>query len=268
MAMNSTWVVDGHFATLSHHQLQAKLELLDPARGLHDLRWGDRMLSAARTLLGLSFETRTPLNPELLLDAYARQRDLVVSYATSPQRDVGIQAYWRAMQYEALGIVVPMLDMQASVQTALLDSMPTVYTYNVVHARELWRPCDEQARGWNQVWRVGQPSFLLDGQSHPGCWLLKLDHAQHLGAPPAPSAESLSMLVMVQPRDLHLGRAIVDPAEPQRVAIVCQLFHEHLEKGVIRRVWQRAAILDAARDREVAGELYREFARAEPSLTV
>ncbi|MBX9789277.1 MAG: hypothetical protein K2Y37_10210 [Pirellulales bacterium] len=268
MAMNSTWVVDGHFATLSYHQLRGKLDLLDPARGLHDLRWGDRMLSAARTLLGLSFETRTPLNPQLLLEAYARQTDLVVSYATSPQRDVGIQVYWRALQHEALGIVVPVLDMQASVQTALLDSMPTVYTYNVAHARELWRPRDEHARDWNQVWRVGQPSFLLDGPSHPGCWLFKLDQVQRDGATTEPGTEPLSLLVMVQPRDLHLGRAIVDPAEPQRVAIVCQLLHEHLEKGVIRRVWQRAAILDSSRDRDVAGELYREFAETEPSLTV
>ena len=266
--MNSTWVVDDQIATLSHRPLQGRLDLLDPARGLHDVRRGDRTLPAVRALLGLSFETRTPLNPQLLLDAYARQTDLVVTYATSPQHDVGIQAYWRVLQHEAPGEVVPVLDMQASVQTALLDSMPTVYTYNVAVTRELWAPRDEHARDWDQVWRIGQPSFLLEGQSHPGCWLLKLDHMHQDGALPTPCTEPLSLLVMVQPRDLHSGRAIVDPAEPQRLAIVCQLFHEHLEKGVIRRVWQRAAFLDSNHDLELAGELYRAFAAAEPSLTV
>ncbi len=268
MAKYTTWAIDAQHATLSHYALGAKLDLLDPAHGLHAVHWNGRKLSAARALLGVSFETRTPLNPELLLDAYARQGDLVVTYATSPRRDVVVQTYWRAVDVEALGGMVPLVDLQASVQTALLDSVPSLYTYNVAAAREVWQPRDEQARDWDQVWQAGQPSFLLDGQSRPACLLLRLDSPHSDSALSAAATTSLSLLVMVQPGDLQSGRAIIDPAEPQRVAIVCQLFHEHLEKGVIRRVWQRLALVDSARDLEAAGELYRAFATAEPSLTV
>ncbi len=268
MSKKFTWAIDAQHATLSQPGLIAKLDLLDPARGLHELQRHNQALTALRALLGVSFETRTPLNPELLLDAYARQGDLVVAYATSSRRDVAVQTYWRGCEGETLGVVVPLVDLQASVQTALLDSVPSIYTYNVAAANEVWQPRDGQARDWDCVWRVGQPSFLLAGDSHPACWLLKLDSAQADAAQSTTAAGSLSLLVMVQPGDLQAGRAVIDPAEPHRVALVCNLLHEHLEKGVIRRVWQRVALIDSARDLEVAGELYRAFERAEPSLTV
>ncbi|MGD9645717.1 MAG: hypothetical protein AB7U73_08395 [Pirellulales bacterium] len=267
MANQRTWVIAASQASYSHAELAGQLDLLDPAHGLKNLQWRGQPLASTRALLGLSFETRTPLNPELLLDVYARQDDLVATYATSPGHDVRLQAYWRGATVGAATATAQRVDLQVSVQTALLDSAPSLYTYNVVMAREVWQPRDRSARAWDRIWQFGQPSFQIDGRARPATLLLRLESSR-----PAESQEfstaPLSLLLTVHPGDLQDGRAIIDPAEPGRVAIVCQLFHEHLEKGVIRRVWQRAALFDAARDLELAGELHRAFANEEPSLTV
>jgi len=251
----ATWSIDAEHAHLASQALAATVELLDPTHGLHDLQYRGRPIAEVRALLGLSFETRTPLQPELLLDAYDRQGDLVVSYAQSPRRDVAVQAYWRASEFGSSAD--PVIDLQTSVQTALLDSVPSIYTYNVALAREVWLPRDDLARDWHRPWQVGDPSFELTDSASPICLVLRL-----------PEAHLPSLIVMVRPGDLRSGRGIVDPTEPERLAIVCQQLHEHLEKGVIRRVWQRTALVDSARDLEIAGELYRSFVTAAPSLTV
>ena len=255
MSQPAIWSIGPEHAHLSSQALAAAVELLDPTHGLHDLQYRGRPIAEVRALLGLSFETRTPLQPELLLDAYDRQGDLVVSYAQSPRRDVAVQAYWRASEFGSSAD--PVIDLQTSVQTALLDSVPSIYTYNVALAREVWLPRDDQARDWHRPWQVGDPSFELHDSTAPTCLVLRL-----------PEAHSPSLIVMVRPGDLRSGRGIVDPTEPERLAIVCQQLHEHLEKGVIRRVWQRTALVDSARDLEIAGELYRSFVTAAPSLTV
>jgi hypothetical protein len=249
------WSIDAEHAYLSSPAITAAVELLDPAHGLHNLQYRGREIAEVRALLGLSFETRTPLQPELLLDAYGRQGDLVVSYAQSQRRDVAVQAYWRASEFGSTAD--PVIDLQTSVQTALLDSVPSIYTYNVAHSREVWLPRDEQARDWQRHWQAGDASFELSDSAAPICLVLRLAEAQ-----------AASLIVMVRPGDLRSGRGIVDPTEPERLAIVCQQLHEHLEKGVIRRVWQRTALVDSAHDLEIAGELYRSFAAAAPSLTV
>jgi len=273
----AAWSIDAEHADLASPALGAAVELLDPARGLHDIQWRGRSIAAVRALLGLSFETRTPLQPELLLDAYGRQGDLVVSYAQSPRRDVAVQAYWRASDFGLSA--VPIIDLQTSVQTALLDSVPSIYTYNVALTREVWLPRDAQARDWDRNWRAGNPSFELTDSSSPTCLVLRLadaplqptvDRSSSAFASSATPNDgaSVSLIVMVRPGDLRSGRGIVDPAEPERLAIVCHQLHEHLEKGVIRRVWQRTALVDSTRDLEIAGELYRSFVTAAPSLTV
>ena len=255
MTQPASWSIAAEHAHLASQSLGAAVELLDPAHGLHDIQYRGRSIAAVRALLGLSFETRTPLQPELLLEAYARQGDLVVSYAQSPRRDVAVQAYWRASEFGSSAD--PVIDLQTSVQTALLDSVPSIYTYNVALAREVWLPRDDQARDWHRPWQVGDPSFELHDSSAPTCLVLRL-----------PETHSPSLIVMVRPGDLRSGRGIADPTEPERLAIVCQQLHEHLEKGVIRRVWQRTALVNSARDLEIAGELYRSFVAAAPSLTV
>lgn len=277
MTQPASWSIAAEHAHLASQSLGAAVELLDPAHGLHDIQYRGRSIAAVRALLGLSFETRTPLQPELLLEAYARQGDLVVSYAQSPRRDVAVQAYWRASEFGSSAD--PVIDLQTSVQTALLDSVPSIYTYNVALAREVWLPRDDQARDWHRPWQVGDPSFELTDSTSPTCLVLRL-----ADVPPQPTVDrsrsasaasatrndgpSPSLIVMVRPGDLRSGRGIVDPTEPERLAIVCQQLHEHLEKGVIRRVWQRTALVDSARDLEIAGELYRSFVDAAPSLTV
>lgn len=254
MSQTASWSIDAEHAHFSSPAFAAAVELLDPAHGLHNLQYRGRAIAEVRALLGLSFETRTPLQPELLLDAYGRQGDLVVSYAQSPRRDVAVQAYWRASEFGSTAD--PVIDLQTSVQTALLDSVPSIYTYNVAQSREVWLPRDDQARDWQRHWQAGDPSFELS-DSAPICLVLRLAEAH-----------TASLIVMVRPGDLRSGRGIVDPTEPERLAIVCQQLHEHLEKGVIRRVWQRTALVDSSRDLEIAGELYRSFVTAAPSLTV
>jgi hypothetical protein len=273
VTQSTLWSIDAQHASLTSPVLGATVELLDPAHGLHDLQWRRHSLAAVRALLGLSFETRTPLQPELLLDAYGRQGDLVVSYAQSARQDVAVQAYWRVSEF---GLSAdPVVDLQTSVQTALLDSVPSIYTYNVAQTREVWLPRDAHMRDWVRTWQAGSASFELTDNSAPICLVLRLAAALpqpsiDLSASSAtPSrGDSVSLIVMVRPGDLRSGRGIVDPTEPERLAIVCQQLHEHLEKGVIRRVWQRTALVDSARDLEFAGELYRSFVAAAPSLTV
>lgn len=153
--------------------------------------------------------------PETLVDLYQRGVDLVATYAQSPERNFRPQIYWRYVAETVLGHEVAGLELIVSAQTSLLDS---------------------------------QPQTIVESSLPVGEW-------QILSTTPAmlvlwrPRAWSVSYCQMISAEDLAESTEVAAALLP---TLRWQLFHERLEKGVIRRGRVRGLIVPRERDAEVA----------------
>ncbi len=113
----SVWRLDGTTARLDADGFAATVDLLRPARGLHDLR-GPGVALAGWSLLGA--ELTVAEAAELSLpETYVRGDDLVATYPQTDSRPFRLQLYWSRC---GAGIV----ELQASINTSLLDTRPAI----------------------------------------------------------------------------------------------------------------------------------------------
>jgi hypothetical protein len=113
----SVWNLNGTTARLDADGFAATVDLLRPARGLHELR-GPGVTLAGWSLLGVE-PAITGANELSLPETYVRGDDLVATYPQSDARPFRLQLYWRRI---AAGIV----ELQASINTSLLDTQPAI----------------------------------------------------------------------------------------------------------------------------------------------
>lgn len=105
------WRLDGTTARLRAGGLQARIDLLRPASGLHD--W----TGVGGSLLGVALDVGDDeLSPA---ETYVRGNDLVATYPETPRRPFRVQLYWHAVDER-------MVELQASVNTGLLDVRPAL----------------------------------------------------------------------------------------------------------------------------------------------
>lgn len=242
------WQLADDSATLSLPALTARVNVLEPWRGLLAPQWCSAALPA--TLAILQVDARELIAPNRLpLEVYVRQQDLIATYAPSEGRNVQTQIYWRAAQLDGVATVELIL----SAQTHLLDSRPSLMALSTLPAGAVFHLPDHADR---------LTEVSLDSQS-------RLEFAADQRVPLflfRPHGAAYSYAEMVQPSDF--AGASLELRGEEVLRFSHPLFAERLEKGVIRRVRLCGALLPRDGDLEQALELYRRFVSEPLPLTV
>jgi hypothetical protein len=160
--------------------------------------------------------------PESVTDLYQRGVDLAATYAQSPERHFRPQIYWRYLDDDATGNDVTGLELIVSAQTSLLDSQPKTVIESTLPAGEV----------------------------------LDLSTAMMAACLFRPTAWSVSYCQMMFASDLAQSQLTKQNTLP---CLSWQLFHERLEKGVIRRGRIRGMFLPRERDSELAAACAAAF---------
>lgn len=234
------WQLTHSDASLKAGPLQAKVDVLNPALGLHDLTWNS--VPIAGNLFGVSIAAGAiaVAMPVEGIDRYVRGNDLVANYPECQSQQFTLHVYWRVVANSAQQIV---MDSIVSLQTSLLECFPkAVLTTNLPGGQVLafsteTAPASEigeylsSDQSTGVLVRGADPHWSYFEATHPtdlGCW--------------------------------RVSRA--DGIQVQR-----ELGGEFQEKGVIRRLRVRGAFLARKHDERVARELFAAFAESEPPLT-
>jgi hypothetical protein len=245
------WQTEGTTARLKLEPLSARLDRLRPARGLRDLRFGDRRMEAA-AILQVRADTAASDRDECLLDSFVRGNEMVASYALWPPRKVGAELRWRCIHHVDLAAVG--LELIISVQTDLLDTDPGLTIGSVMPQGAVWRLVDADKL---QFERIIFPDRLLASYSlRPPAMLLY-----------RPAEADWSFVEMIHPSDFAGAMLAQLPQEAGGFCSSYRLFDERLEKGVIRRGRLQGLLVARDRDQETAWPGYQRFAGSEIPLT-
>jgi hypothetical protein len=255
------WNLEDRWAKLRLGKLAATVDLLEPARGLHELWVNERPWHAARLLeVGIGAAVATQL------DAYVREKDLVVTYEQTDARPFRAQVYWRALPCTHGASAA--IELVLSVQTSLWDSDPGLTVGSIVPGSECLRlvkveeqlverlaPAASHGQHGDVSWAMSKQA-LVESFNGTGCFLFR-----------APQTD-VTYVEMVHPVDFSCSLLDAQPQGLERhFEIRHRLFVQRLEKGVILRARVRAAFLPRQDDVAAAAALYQEFAAAEPPLT-
>ncbi len=241
---SSLWNLDDTTAILKVSQLSARVDLLNPRAGLHQLEVGGASLEGS--VLGVRPGTDLVL-PEELQEVFVRGNDLVVTYAETDARPFSVQVYWRATVGDA-GVV--MLDTILSLQTDLLESFPGIASETNLPAASTWVVSDETA---SELAAVEEKPVSL-GSEDSDCLLLR-------------AAEGgWSYAEMTYPEDR--GEVEITRTADGVYALRRQLGGAFLEKGVIRCLRVRGLFLPQEEDVQRAADCFASLANEQPPLTV
>lgn len=237
------WQLADESAELSLPTLAARVDILEPWRGLLSPQFRGTSLPAAFSILQV--DARELIAPNRLpLEVYVRQQDLIATYAPSEGRNVQTQIYWRAGQRDSVATVELIL----SAQTHLLDSRPSLVALSTLPAGAVFYLADGAER-------LEELAFDFQSRrdfSPSECVPLLLFR---------PHGAAYSYAEMVQPSDF--AGASLELRGEELLRYSHPLFAERLEKGVIRRVRLCGALLPRDGDLERALQLYQHFI-AEP----
>ena len=209
------WHLDAACARLVQNDVQAEVDLAQPASGLTHLTRAGRSVAPNLRLFAIELSSGALGEPT---DCYVRGADLVVTYPPQPTDPVATQVYWR--QVPDVSDALLALELIVSRQTHLLDSDPRIFVTSEIPAEAAWH------LGGSAVAPPSLQSLELTKGLHiiesprPGAFLLQ-----------QPQGE-LSWGVLVHPSDFRTARCTADGPQTR---LSCELFQERLEKGVIRR---------------------------------
>jgi len=185
------------------------------------------------------------------LDSYVRGTDLVAVYASTAERDLVADIYWRAIQYDAVGAVG--VEIIASVETSLLDSDPRMTVGSALPDCDILRLSDERESRFAPVAATyGEP---FGPESGAGVFLFRLP------------GTTRSYVEMIHPADFTTAEIQASASGTERICSKFRLFNEPLEKGVIRRARVCGVWLARQGDENFAVECYRHFVQSAAPLT-
>lgn len=232
------WNCDGHLASWRTAAFSLEMDLSRPNRGISEWTRGGVKLPRMRLLSAIWQPARSSSDAETIEDCYPRGRDLIVTYAQTPERSVRPQVYWRVLGDESNGDSAgPMplgVEWIGSMQTSFLDSQPQVDSVSEFDSAD-WK--------LESVDCYGCPAFVArptDGKSP-------------------------SILIAAHPSDCQVHQ--MDESSSDTVALRFRLFTESLEKGVIRRGRIRAHLLDTPSNEATIERAISQFLASEPPLT-
>ena len=134
------WLLENNIARLDTDELSAKVDMLRPGDGIHDLVVRDFKLPGTRLLRVLS-----PLHErkqEQLFESYARGRDLIATYSPTLDCPLRPQICWRVRDFQTKSSDCTGWEFIVSMQTSLLDSDASVTVATDLDADEVWRLAD------------------------------------------------------------------------------------------------------------------------------
>lgn len=249
--MTERWQeVDERLARVQLERFAATVDLWNPAGGLREV-----------TVDGRAVSDFHPLCVELPLAAnaassgsehYVRSGDLVATYANLPAPDMRSQIYWRATAHESRGAIAA-ISLVASVQTATLDSCPTLSVASRVVVSEALQLAERGAFTAILPWIDGGPREDPDA---PHCYLLRLPGRQY------------SYVEMVHPGVRHTSNwEGWLRGSDYRFELRHELFAGSLEKGVILRGSILGLLVDQRDDQDAVRAHWEAFLRDEVPLT-
>ena len=243
MTANSTktlWRLDANAATFNDTHVKLSIDLKRPNSGVGNISLRGVPVTGCHPLQ-VSPEPPSTTDGETILDSYVRGRDLIATYAQTPQRTVQPTYLWRILagHDDLAGI-----ELMISMETSLLDSDPSLTALTVCQGEAHW------------VTEAGRATIITDDTWYSptltsGFFLFRL-------------ANGISYAEMVFPADF-LG-ARVDSIDGAR-HLTYRMFPEDLEKGVIRRGRIRALFLPTQSDIANVWDAYTELCAEEPPLT-
>ena len=243
------WKITGTTAQLhaADVALTGTLDLSHVEVGLRDIQLAGVAL-AGHELLGVNLSKSAVEGPVPLAEVYARQGDLVATFAQTPLRPMRVQLYWRAAE------AVPAIDLQVSVQTNLLDSHPQLTTVSSVSACEVLRLMDAARADCEPVGlKAGVETALTPGAG-TACLVFRA------------AGFDTSYVEMLHPGDFR-GDTLLASADRPSVRLERKLFAMFLEKGVILRSRSRGLFVPRRDDTRHAAEAYAAFLATELPLT-
>lgn len=249
---HAIWSLQNSAAKLELDSFTAQVDLRQPQCGLNDIHWRAQSL-AGHEILAVELASRQSAPDETLADCYQRAGDLVAVYAQTPQRPMRVQIYWRASLRDSGGRRLPCIDLQASVQTALLDARPELTTSSTLPAGEVRRLVDPSSGVFEALLQVDAAPLALTPQEGPGCLLFRWPQSD------------VSYAEMIAPCDFD--REELSPSSGGRLKLSRRLFAGSLEKGVILRARLCGVYLEREDDERCAAEAYRAFLDSPPPLT-
>jgi hypothetical protein len=248
------WHVENNAVRLGLARLSALVSPLDPASGLSRWRIDDRPLQDFHPLQ-VELPAIEPPYAACDVDYYVRGGDLIVTYAERPERAMRSQIYWRAATHEPRGAIAA-VELQASVQTSLLDSCPRLATRTDVTASEAFQLSDGEREEFVAIAPPSERSKTDDRSRRPHCYLFRLASGEY------------SYAEMVLPANVPQSELTCRREGPNlRVQLAHQLFAERLEKGVILRARVLGVMLDRDGDQAAAAAHYASFMTDELPLT-
>ncbi len=233
----SPWTLDTSRAQLQLGQLDALIDLEDPAGGLQEIRLDAAPLRA--NLLGVLLKQHVETSPA---DTYVRCEDLVATYPPSAGRAMRIQVYWRCHQAPDRMAV----ELQVSVQTDELGIATPVVVVSQLDVVEAVRLSDVTTGQFAPLALTAEERQLvpLDGS---GCLLLRLP-----GSP-------WTYAEMIHSADFQQDSISFTTSKSgaRRASLEHRLFPGTLEKGVILRARLRGVFLRAS---DAATEVCKDYA--------
>lgn len=233
------WSLSPPIAQLVCGPLQLSVAVDDVARGLTTLIWNGTACDLAPLQIHTPLEANGPAR--YLADVYVRGGDLVATYERIAPATVAPQIYWRAAwhpKHSAAQVQVVL-----SMNTDLLDSQPHSAADTVVGAAEIHHAAGLTAEEFRPLDLAAGRLNITDGGAH--VFLFRF------------GARNLSFAQMVHPSDFVAAELSSEAAG--RIRLRSFLFHERLEKGVIRRARISGWFLPAEGDVAAAVELANRF---------
>jgi hypothetical protein len=235
------WQLTQSNARLDVGPLEAKVDFLNPARGIHDLTWNSTPITGRLLGVTVAEETAPPSSLSTAgIDCYVRANDLVANYPQSQSQRFTLQVYWRLT---SRGTDLLMIDTIVSLQTSLLECFPKALLSTQLPEGDVFA-----------IALKGAPSQIIAD---------RLTSDEPVGILVRSSGQAWSYLEMTHPTDLGYWRV----SHKDGIQMEHELGGEFQEKGVIRRLRVRGAFLARENDEQAARQLVAEFAAAEPPLT-
>ena len=244
MDQRSVWQLNKKQALLQFQDLSASFLSLDPAKGLFDISLGP--FPWPGNLLGVSLDIGS--DSQNGVRAFVRARDLMVSYPQSDDQPFACRLNWRVRQ-ENEEVVI--LDLIIYLQTNLLESFPRISLRSQVESEEVCRL------------EYDQTTSSLESTSSNNADLPRGDSGMVLVRP---NESSWSYFELTHPEDATYWEFSIASSE-SKCTIQRSLRESFLEKGVIRILRVRGALLRRAKDMDLARTCLQSFAMEKPPLT-
>jgi hypothetical protein len=259
MTHAKSWQLAGTIGALTHGSAAGRVDVSQPYRGLHDLRWNDRVLpghlNSVRRLAeegdNLATFRGDAAWPLLVNEAYVRDADLVATYKETADWPYAPQIYWSVGTFDEVRGVLASLSIVASVQTHLLDTWPRIGASSQLGCEEIVQLSNS---GNKAVSAPLQPDQIVSASNDACCILRRLTGGE------------LTYVEIMPASDFHDVSLSVDTATGEQV-VTWTLFSEFMEKGVIRRARLVSAFVPRRNDIELAATCCDAMLRSPLPLT-